>query len=131
MAFEIKRTRLVALESGDRASSSVAGPYNNRRFSGAIAYLKMNTVPGGSPAGVKVIFRAKDSAGNSYDLNDGGTALNTVNHRMYILYPATLDAPSGFLADRAQKPLPELFDVLVYHLDGGTYNYRLELEFLD
>jgi hypothetical protein len=130
MSFEIKRRREVVLPAADRSGSAVAGPFEQKRFQGVIAYLRMNAVPGGSPAGVKVIFRAKDSIGNSYDLNGGGAALAAVNHRMYILWPGTLDSASGFIADRAQLPLPEKFDVLVYHLDGGTYNYQLELEYL-
>lgn len=128
--MNVKRHRELVLEAGNRSTSTVAGPFENKRFSGVIAYLRMNSVPGGSPQGVKVIFRAKDSQGNSYDLNTGGTALNAVNHRMYVLYPSYLDAPAGFVADVAQVPLPEKFDVLVYHLDGGTYNYLLELEYL-
>jgi hypothetical protein len=132
MAFTVRRHREQVLGAANRTSSTVIGPFEQKRFRGVIVYLRMNSIGGGGTLGVKVILRAKDTDGNSYDLNDGGTALAAApNQRLYILYPSTLDAAAGFIAETIQLPLPEKFDVLVYHLDAGTYNYQVELEYLE
>jgi len=129
MAAPVEKSRRVALPSATRSSSTVSDRIKNiGRHRGIIVFLDITAASG--TGGLKVIVRGYDAFGLAYDLNDGGTPLTAVGRRMYVVYPATLDAPAGFVADTAQLPLPQEFDIYVSHGDATNYTYAVSYELI-
>jgi len=123
------KSRRVALPSATRNASIASERIKNiLRHRGVIVFLDITTASG--TGGLKVIVRGYDAFGLAYDLNDGGTALTAMGRRMYVIYPGTLDTPAGFVADTAQIPLPQEFDIYVNHGDGSNYTYAVSYELI-
>lgn len=125
---DLQKDRSTVLSSAARTAST-ASPQKSliKRHTGIIVYLSVTAASG--TGGLKVQVRGYDSFGNVYALNGGGTAKTAVGRYCYILFPGG-GAAAADVADIANVPVPQQFDIYVVHADGSSYTYSVDVELI-